>query len=388
MKKTKIIVSVFTFCVAILALCFGVYAAVSVNYKASGTVNYTVSNAKVEVTTTLYKAKTGFNSAYDLKTEADQHAAKTTSGWTQVGEANSFNTTTGEYVAGTSDKVTGLAVNYVEQTWESFYVVINIKNLDTMNAFARITSETLGDGINSHVYASAGDATIAQNEVATIVIAFALDDPNTAITAVTFEYGVEIGAGAMPSNLKNFTTYWGVEMGVDASNNPIVWKLVSIDNGVSPYTYSAEVPAGLGVFVLESTNANLTAQASIDAAQTYMNGTMITDLKISSTMQGRLVEKKVNQDTFVVDGNDISYTKGAQVTGKFYLLSESEALNLLGNVRPADAYGYNNATRTALAWNSTAYLLRTTNKTVAATGAAADGASAATAVRPAFTQAV
>ncbi|MBO5884328.1 MAG: hypothetical protein J6Q51_00865 [Clostridia bacterium] len=388
MKKTKIIVSVFTFCVAILALCFGVYAAISVNYKASGTVNYTVSNAKVEVTTTLYKAKAGFNSAYALKAEADTYATKTTSGWTKVGDANTFNTTTGEYVAGTSDKVTGLAVDYVEQTWESYYVVIGIKNLDTMNAFARITSEKLEDGINSHVYASAGDATIAQNETATIVIAFALDDPNTPITAVDFEYEIEIGAGVMPTNLVDKGTYWGVEMGTTSTNEAIVWKLVSIDNGVSPYTYSAEVPAGLGVFVLESTNANLTAQNSIDAAHTYMNGAMVTALNISTTMQAKLATKKVNQDTFKVDGNDISYTKGAAMEGKFYLLSELEALNLLGDVRPADAYGYNNATRTGLAWNSAAYLLRTTNKTVAADGAAAGAAAGATAVRPAFTLAV
>lgn len=411
MKKTKIMVSIFTFCVAVLALCFGVYAAITINFNVGGTVNYEVNNANVKVTTTLYKSAFKATSDYALKGEADKALTAVPGDWTvaqdlngdAAGNAHVFNSTVEGWVAGQDDKVTGLAVNYVADEFHSYYVVIEIQNLGVVNAYARITDEVLGEGINSHVYATAGYSQIGKASAkgaedggkVTMVIALGLDNKNVGVKDVTFNYVIEMGAGVMPTNLELINDeFWGVKMGYTGNKVPVVWRLVSIDNGVSPYEVNKTVvPAGLGVFVLE-TNV-LTAQANVAAAQTYINAadTMAAiNVGTGNAVYKAIKNTTVYNDKYTDDGATIAYENvGEAKTGKFFLLSEAEALNLLADVRTTDVNDYEAATRTGCAWEA-AYLIRTVSaadeeQTIGTDGALA-AAGAANAVRPAFVLAV
>ena len=417
MKKTKIMVSIFTFCVAVLALCFGVYAAITINFNVGGTVNYEVNNANVKVTTTLYKSAFKATSDYALKTDVGDVTSGTwtvPSTWTVAQdldastESNShvFNSTVEGWVAGQDDKVTGLAVNYVADEFHSYYVVIEIQNLGVVNAYARITDEVLGEGINSHVYATAGYSQIAKASAkgaedggkVTMVIALGLDNKNVGVKDVTFNYVIEMGAGVMPTNLELINDeFWGVKMGYTGTGEnkeAVVWRLVSIDNGVSPYTVNKTVvPAGLGVFVLERNV--LDAKADVAAAQTYINGAeAMADINVGT---GNAVYKAIKNttvynDKYTDDGATIAYENvGEAKTGKFFLLSEAEALNLLANVRTNDVNDYTAADTDACGWVAN-YLIRTVSAADAEQTIDTDGALAATgadnAVRPAFVLAV
>jgi hypothetical protein len=438
MKKTKIMVSIFTFCVAVLALCFGVYAAITINFKVGGTVHYEVNNAKVEVTTTLYKSAFKANSAYNLKVEADkgvQNAGTWTApeGWVVAQDLDGidtnnddgldsyvFNSDNDTWVEGQDDKVSGLEVNYVADVTHSYFVVIQIKNLGTVNAYARITSEVLEENINSHVYASAGYSVIkaaegsTEAETKTIVIALSLDDKNVGIDNITFDYVIEMGAGVMPTNLvaldangalvtdSNTQTqaFWGVQMGYtytdpddkESAKLPVFWRLVSIDNGVSPYEFNAEVPAGLGVFVLETTGA-LENQTLADA-HTYINNPQtMKDINVGT---GHAIYKNIKSvkgvnNEFTHDGFEITYVDDSTVNeGKFFILSDEEVLNLLADARTNDLNDYGTIDRAATGWGE-AYLLRTVGENgtfvVGATGVVTEETTAA-AVRPAFYLAV
>jgi hypothetical protein len=438
-------VSIFTFCVAVLALCFGVYAAITINFKVGGTVHYEVNNAKVEVTTTLYKSAFKANSAYNLKVEADkgvQNAGTWTApqGWVVAQDLNGeddaenpetlgssyvFNSDNDTWVEGQDDKVSGLEVNYVADVTHSYFVVIQIKNLGTVNAYARITSEVLGEGINSHVYASAGYSVIkaadAENQIEaetkTIVIALSLDDKNVGIgdgeTGVKFDYVIEMGAGVMPTNLvaldangelvteDNTQAFWGVQMGYTyaipgdktSAKNPVFWRLVSIDNGVSPYVYvdGAEVPAGLGVFVLET---NVLENKTLADAHTYINAA--DTMKAINVGTGHAIYKNIKSvkgvnNEFTHDGFEITYVDDSTVNeGKFFILSDEEVLNLLADARTNDLNDYGTIDRAATGWRE-AYLLRTVGENgtfvVGTTGVVTEETAAA-AVRPAFYLAV
>jgi hypothetical protein len=469
MKKTKIMVSIFTFCVAVLALCFGVYAAITINFKVGGTVHYEVNNAKVEVTTTLYKSAFKANSAYNLKVEADKGVQNegtwtTPQGWVVAQDLNGeddaenpetlgssyvFNSDNDTWVEGQDDKVSGLKVDYVADVTHSYFVVIQIKNLGAVNAYARITSEVLGEGINSHVYASAGYSVIkaadaeqgTEAETKTIVIALSLDDKNVGIgdgeTGVKFDYVIEMGAGVMPTNLvaldkdgalvtedaNNTQAFWGVQMGYTyaevgnpkSAKNPVFWRLVSIDNGVSPYEFNAEVPAGLGVFVLET---NVLENKKLAEAHEYINDpeTMeAINVGTSHAIYKNIKEVVVVDNTFTNDGFTIEYvnktktdnngtpedytddvvTVDANAKGKFFILSDVEALNWFANARTNDLNDYGVIDRTATAWD-VPYLLRTSGEEGAflvgaagvVTEAVEEGLATAAAVRPAFYLAV
>ena len=69
MKKAKFVTNLLIFCIALIALCFGIYAAISLSFKVDGTINYTINDACVEVTTQMYHSPYKASSNYKLKTD-------------------------------------------------------------------------------------------------------------------------------------------------------------------------------------------------------------------------------------------------------------------------------------------------------------------------------
>lgn len=427
-KKSKIFVSVFTFCVAILALCFGVYAAINISFNLGGTVNYNVNDAKVEVTTQLlwseYKAK----SSYDLKTQMvdkiisgqdtkyDLHE-RDINGHDVEGNADVYNST----ATGANDarhRVNYLQIDYKADITQSYYIVITVKNIGETEVYYRVKSQTFEEDLNSHVYVSAGDSRIqkpggiSKDEyyTSTMVIAFSLDDISKNVENVNFEYEIEIGAGKMPTDLimidpdgsasedkdvktYNGDEYYAVEMGyIDGDpKTPIYWRLISIDNGVSPYIFNpSKIPVGMGVFILETV---ATKSVQFEDAHEYMNTTMLVDLHIGSSdnilnqIDKQIVTNEIKSD----DGVTMLYQNAdtANEEGWFYLLTERQALNMICRLRLTYLDDYtelNEAGFNKLAWGAR-YLLRTTDGTNAysvSTSGKIETTTSGTAVRPVF----
>ncbi|MBO5884435.1 MAG: hypothetical protein J6Q51_01420, partial [Clostridia bacterium] len=263
-KKVKILTSIFAFCIAVTAFCFGVYAALSVNYSVSGTVNYSVSKSNVEITTQLYKSSYQAASCYNLKTDmVDTLKTKTVGQITSdavslnvtpidingdaEGTADVYNTNTA--IDDSQNTVENLEVRFKDNEAMSYYIVISIKNInDTMNTSVRVIDQKIAQGMNSFIYVSEGYAKIAPQETKTMVIAFALEDKTVAVKNAAFEYQIEVGAGELTSpielvdiNNDSVADFWGVKMGYETKNGEpsnIYWRLISTDNGVSQYKFN------------------------------------------------------------------------------------------------------------------------------------------------------
>ena len=53
-KKLKLFTKLYSFCFALAVLCFGVYAASTVDYTVNGTVSYDIEDAFVKINTKIY----------------------------------------------------------------------------------------------------------------------------------------------------------------------------------------------------------------------------------------------------------------------------------------------------------------------------------------------
>ena len=190
-KKAKLFLSMASMVLAVALFCFGVYAAVSVNYTISGTVTYQVKDVYTEITTKVYKDAIMYN-ASNLQTKAQELESKTFSQIEETyGQAvqtfNTYNNLTGTGEAGAN----GIDINYNNAF--TYYVVINVKNLSSsVNVNISLTNNTTGD-INSVIYQTANKTNIAKlAEGTNMVVAFSLDDATKSVQNVAFNYSLKV----------------------------------------------------------------------------------------------------------------------------------------------------------------------------------------------------
>ena len=190
-KKVKLFLSMASMVLAVALFCFGVYAAVSVNYTISGTVTYQVKDVYTEITTKVYKDANMYN-ASNLQTKAQELEGKTFEEIEETyGQAvqtfNTYNNLTGTGEASAS----GIDINYNNAF--TYYVVINVKNLSSsVNVNISLTNNTTGD-INSVIYQTANKTNIAKlAEGTNMVVAFSLDDATKSVQDVAFNYSLKV----------------------------------------------------------------------------------------------------------------------------------------------------------------------------------------------------
>lgn len=442
-KKVKILSSIFAFCVAVTALCFGVYAALSINYTVSGTVNYSVSQSKVEITTQLYKSSYKATSSYNLKTNmVDALKTKTVAQITAAAEtlkvtpvdingdaegtADVYNSTTA--IDDSQNVVDNLEVKFKDNDALSYFIVISVKNIDeSLNSYIRVINQKIAEDMNSFVYVSEGFAKIAPQETKTMVIAFALDDKTIAVKNTEFEYEIDVGAGEISSPIElvdangdSTADFWGVKMGTQIKDDVITdvyWRLVSTDNGVSPYVFNKDVkPVGMSIFVMETAIVKNIAfhttsnDYATSTARNYINGQMLTDLNIGTgneilnNIKGRTLNDLYKGNIIQETATEMIYSNGTipeiegitpETIDKFYLLSLKESLNLLCDFRSTNLTEFNtnlSDIKNSLKWASTTWWLRTSSLDFGnyQSGILADGTiyggtvTSEFAVRPAF----
>lgn len=406
MKRSKILVSMFTLFVAILGLCFGVYAALKISYNVSGTVNYQVSHAKVEITTQLYHSSYKANSSLKLKTDmVDVLKTKTVQ---EISEQNILelkesglpNIYNSETDADGKNEVDELHIKYEDSNALSYFIVVSIKNLDTeKSAYARIIDEIIEDNINSFVYISEGYASIQPEQTKSIVLGFGLNDKRVNVKESEFFYKIEVGSGVMPTNLEivdpdgslndsnptvNGDEYYGVKMGYITESNSqkthIYWRLISIDNGITPYVFNKDIiPVGMAVFVMETPVSkemsfhNQLNDYSISQIRAYMNAKMLQDIKIGSTnevlatirtksLYSMYKNNKISQTQTDIVYSDAEFLNSDyfdyKERDKFYLLSLQETLNLLGGLNTTNLNDYNSNVKANCAWNNSNWWVR------------------------------
>ena len=209
MKKSKLIMSIATLCLAIAVLCFGVYAVQTLNYSLSGNITYEVIDAFVEVQTKVYSSPelmSGpqmLDKAYELG-DADFNASETYTGlsfvksigkYSSVSDGNSF-----------EDNTLDLTLN---QDAKTYFVVINVKNLSSeINVWAVINDAMF----NLHENVLERDNAIQQNigllnadtDNKNIVIALSIKDQTKPIQQdSTFKFGIKVGTGDYSQTLEN-----------------------------------------------------------------------------------------------------------------------------------------------------------------------------------------
>lgn len=187
-KKFKLFFSLSALCFSLAVLCFGVYSAMSVSYSITGSVSYEVTDAFVDVTTTVYSSNAIATSDEELLALANEFVNtipttiaenKTVTHITNYDEVFDFNSLYDEldenngYTPETSLDMTFGG----EQSTYSYFVVVNIKNLADNVVYTNISSMT--DNLTGiSIVATDSNLRIFSDQVEgqSIVFAYAISD--------------------------------------------------------------------------------------------------------------------------------------------------------------------------------------------------------------------
>ena len=363
MKKSKLFLSLMSLCFSLAVLCFGVYAAQQVDYQISGNISYDVSDAYVDMHTMVYTFDGDMpTSRKDLKALADLFPDETEytsfasiaslNDLTQVGTSayNSVNgAVSGATLDGSDVLMSGLSLDLDTDDNKAYVIVVNIKNLGDNDIYARLSdaqfyakvgndySQTpmTSDAVvasNLMRYQKGGKSVIEKNDVVNLVYVFGIEDMTIQIADMKFEYTFEIKNGAYTTQILKFNTtdeYYYVEMG-EYDNNPIRWRLISVDGGLTKYTApqgtsdSSSEPTGDCVFIQE-TNTMTDSVREIDGSDIYLNGVSYqTDYYFKGFNGGMPQTDEEYQQIYLYDWNESNFVytaDGLKIKANDYSMS-------------------------------------------------------------------
>lgn len=202
-KKFKLFFSLSALCFSLAVLCFGVYSAMSVSYSISGSVSYEVTDAFVDITTTVYGSNAIATSDEELLSLANEfvNAIPTTIGenkivthftnYDDVFDFNSLTDTLDENNGYTPEASLDMTFGSEQNTY-SYFVVVNIKNLADNVVYTNIASMT--DNLTGvSIVATDSDLRIFsdQMEGQSIVFAYAISDLTQNQENVPIEFSLE-----------------------------------------------------------------------------------------------------------------------------------------------------------------------------------------------------
>ena len=357
MKKLKLFLSICAICLSISVFCLGVYAAQTVTYTIGGTVSYTVKDAFVKINTKVYKVS-GKQTTDTMQTNIDTLVSTAFSSIDTTTYILDNSNTIAEYDTTSGDTASREVNITIDNTYMTYYIVINIENLSSRNVCAKLTDGTTYTNLNTAGKYIQND--IAKDTTRNLVVAFSLNDNKTS-TTVTINYSVEVGYNEYiimafgNVALKNDKTnkYYYVELGQVSSSDTtkLKWRLVSLD-GTSAYTYSSTTPTvGSGsVFVQETalTNNSVAWSSSSSNTNYFTESTLRTSIKggslfnLTDTEQkylGKYIKartldniswscKNYSSSTFTYPYTDSSHTaltSSSKGTDYFWLMSVDEA---------------------------------------------------------------
>ena len=152
-RKTKLFFSLASLCFSLAVLCFGVYSAMSVSYSISGSVSYEVTDAFVDITTTVYSSNVIATTDEELLSLANEFVNtipstigdnKTVTHVSEYDDVFDFNTLTGtldENNGYTPETSLDLTFGTTENVY-TYFVVVNIKNLADNVVYTKISNMT------------------------------------------------------------------------------------------------------------------------------------------------------------------------------------------------------------------------------------------------------
>ena len=233
-KKLKLFASLFSFVVSLAVLCFGVLAAVQVDYSVSGTVSYQVKDAYVKVNTSVfsYNQKMDLADLCKMVTELRETPYGTTpDGLTAVGTSTEYDSTSGE-ISG-SYNVPNLSFSTQDSVYAYFFIV-NIQNLGDNNVWAKMADTyTVPENVLQDNSALVLEIAEGQN-TANIVIGIALDNEKQPVESAPNNYNFQIliGAGDLATDESNLAKLVFEDKTIDGTTYKIVKPNLNNDAGV------------------------------------------------------------------------------------------------------------------------------------------------------------
>lgn len=213
-KRIKFFISLAGLCLSLAVLCFGVYAAISVSYKLTGSVNYTVSDAFVKIKTTVYSSEEKMN-MQTLKQNVNQLTEGSVSSELKlVQETAEYNSTQTNIPP---EKVQ-LDLEFTNEKM-TYYIVFNIKNLGDVNVWAVLqdpietfTGEEDGCYTPDNIvkFSNEYQLQITEDESGkNVVVGLTVKDSTIEIPENTlFQYGINVGINdyvTTETNLSKFS---------------------------------------------------------------------------------------------------------------------------------------------------------------------------------------
>ena len=194
-KKLNLIVSLSTFCLAIAVLCFGVFAAIKVTYTVSGSISYEVTDAHVDISTTVYYSASKMTEG-ELYKNIQEIEDKTTdlSTLKTVHEVSTTGQEVDDYVF---NNTTALADLKFDSEHKTYFFSMNVTNRGANNIWA-IVEDDISSPANTLQANNAVQQTIGQNQTKPIIFAVTIDDETVSITLAedtAFNYSIKVGVG-------------------------------------------------------------------------------------------------------------------------------------------------------------------------------------------------
>ena len=202
-KKLKLLVSLSTFCLAIAVLCFGVFAAIKVTYTVSGSISYEVTDAHVDISTTVYYSASQMTEG-ELYKNIQEIEDETTdlSTLKTVHEVSTTGQEVDDYVF---NNTTALADLKFDSEHKTYFFAMNVTNRGANNVWA-IVEDDINSPANTLQVNNAVQQTIAQNQTKPIIFAVTLDDATLSITSsedTAFSYSIKVGVGDVAQENSN-----------------------------------------------------------------------------------------------------------------------------------------------------------------------------------------
>ena len=311
MKKLKLFLSICTLCLCFAVLCIGIYAAQTVTYTISGTISYTVSDVFATISAKVFKVS-GQQSADTMQTNVDTLATTAFSNIDTNTYIEDTTNTIEEYDTTSSNTASRTVAITIDNTYMTYYIVINIANLADRAISAKLTDSTTYTNLNNANKLIQNG--IAKGETKNLVVAFSLADKKVGIEnlAVSYSIAVRYGNFTFVDGLTADTTnsYWYVELGQKSSSDTtkLKWRYVgdylTSSDGTETFTkydYSTTKPTiGSGsVFVQQTPITGVSDQwGSYSSARNYFTEcTLRKDIR-----NGSLLNLTTEEKTYMTSG--------------------------------------------------------------------------------------
>ena len=232
-------------CLCVMALCFGVLSASSVNYSLSGKLSYEIKDAYVEISSTQYTTKnTSITQASAFKTFASAYETNgNTNNLTPLNDLGTFNSLNNDVA--TYEASNSVSLTYDVDTKNINVILVTVENLSSVPVYVKIIDNREMEFFttNSFIYRSQDKESLSARSTATFVIGYMLKDKTQTISQIDYGYTFEVGLAENYSPLKfqeaqtkqGYTPYSGtftksayyyVEMG-DYFGLPVRWRLIA-----------------------------------------------------------------------------------------------------------------------------------------------------------------